>query len=89
MMGVLSSPAFWLLTAIFLGGLGFAATRCREVVAPKYRVAYMIVVSLASGCFCVGAYYHSGATAIVLFIVGITLYVPLNFLERDSREGLK
>ena len=60
MTQVFSNPAFWWLTAIFLGGLGFAAVRCRDVVAPGYRVAYMILWILFGACICVGAYYHTG-----------------------------
>jgi len=88
-MGVLSNPAFWLLTAIFVAGLGFALVRCRDVVAPKYRAVYMVLWTLACGCICVGAYYHTGTTAIILMILAIILYAPLNFLERDSRDGGK
>jgi hypothetical protein len=88
-MGALSNPAFWLLMAIFAGSLGFAVVRCRDVVAPRHRVAYMILWSLAFGCGCIAAYYHTGATAIVLFIFAIILYAPLNFLERDRRGGPK
>jgi hypothetical protein len=88
-IGVLSNPAFWLLTAIFLGGLAFAAVRCRDVVAPGYRVAYMIPWFLFFGCVCVGAYFHTGVTAIALAILAGTFFIPLNFLEGASRGGPK
>ena len=69
--------------------LAFAAVRCRDVVAPGYRVAYMIPWFLFFGCVCVGAYFHTGVTAIALAILAGTFFIPLNFLEGASRGGPK